>query len=135
MPANTNPIYTLVPNTAWTTMTAANTVMDGSGTVGTIFTAGANGGYISRVIMRSLGTNVATVMRVFLNNGSTNATAANNSLLTELAVGTTSASNVLQQPEYALQVDIAIPAGYKLLVTLGTAVAAGYAIAAIGGDY
>lgn len=135
MPANTSPIWTLLPNNDWVTLTAVNVAMDGTGTVGTAFTAGTNGAYVSRLKFRALGNNVATVLRVFLNNGGTNATAANNSLIDELAVGITTASNVLQQPDYGLQLEIALDPGHKLLVTLGTAVATGYAITAIGGDY
>ena len=36
MPANTSPIFPLVPNVAWGKLTTANTAKDGTGTVGTI---------------------------------------------------------------------------------------------------
>ena len=38
--------------------------------------------------------------------------------------------------EYAIEPDnLVLPAGYKLNVTLGTEVAAGYQVTVLGGDY
>jgi len=81
MTANTQPIFPLTPKVSWGTVTTANTAKDGTGTVVTVFTAGADGSRIDQIKVRALGTNVATVIRFFVNNGSTNATAANNSLV------------------------------------------------------
>ena len=81
MAANTSPIFVGTPNTGiYAGITAANTATDGTGTVYTVFTAGANGSYVRRLLIKPLGTNVATVMRVFVNNGSSQGTAANNVL-------------------------------------------------------
>lgn len=85
--------------------------------------------------MRALGTNVATVLRVFVNNGFTNATAANNTLIAELTLPSTTLSEVAAQPDYVLPLNFALPAGYKINCTLGTAIAAGVDITAIGGKY
>lgn len=142
MAANTIPIFSKLGQVSWVTMTAANTAADGTGTVGTLFTADAtNGGRVERIRVLPLGTNVATVLRVFINNGSTSATAANNSLLAEIALPATTVTQVSSQtpmdlPNSAdLVFPLVLPPGYKLLVTLGTAVAAGYSIVATGGTY
>jgi hypothetical protein len=141
MPANTAPIFTLTPDVAWASAigTTANNVYDGSGTIGTniytIFTAGANGSFVERIRLRARGTNIQTVIRVFLNNGSTNATQANNALLTEYPLPATTAAANGSTPEFEIPMNIQIPAGYRLLVLFGTAVAAGYDVMAIGGDY
>lgn len=138
MPANTNPIYSRTADVQWGTISAANTAKDGTGTVVTVFTADATeGGRIERVKVRALGTNVATVMRFFVNNGSTNATAANNSLIFEATIAATTLSEVaaLVDNDIKFPDPISLPAGYKLNVTIGTAVAAGLAVTAIGGKY
>lgn len=137
MPANTNPIFTLTPDVAWgtTAITTANTAKDGTGTVLTVFTAGANGSYVQRVRFRPSGTSVQTVARLFINNGSTNATAANNILFDEITLSAITVSETAAQPSFEIPLNFALPAGYKLNITIGTTVAAGFYVSAIGGDY
>ena len=137
MPANTAPIFSRLAHNEWTNGVAtANTAKDGTGTVDTVFTADAtNGSYLQKLIVRPLGTNIASVLRVFLNNGSTNATAANNCLIAELSLPATTNSEVAAIAGFELPINLPIEAGYKVNVTLGTTVAGGYAISAHGGDY
>lgn len=137
MAANTAPIYTRTPQVEWSTViTAANTAKDGTGTVVTVFTADATeGSYVDCIRMRAIGTNVATVVRVFVNNGSTNATAANNALIAEMTLAATTISEVAMQNDMVIPLKFGLPAGYKLNITLGTAVAAGYIPSAVGGKY
>ena len=137
MPANTAPIFSNVPHNEWAPVfTAANTAKDGTGTVNTVFTANAlNGSYLQKLIVRPLGTNVASVLRVFLNNGATNATAANNVLIAELGLVATTNTEVAAIAGYELPINLPLSPGDKINVTLGTAVAGGYAVSAHGGDY
>ena len=136
MAANTAPIFTLTPHSAvGASITAANTAMDGTGTVQTGFTAGANGSYIRKVIVRAQGSNVATVFRVFLNNGGSNTVATNNALIAELSLPITTASNSVALPSFEIPLEFAVPASYALLFTIGTAVAAGVIPVTVGGDY
>lgn len=146
MAANTSPIYSKAGDIQWCTISAANTAKDGTGTVGTVFVADAtNGGRVERVRFRALGTNVATVARLFINNGSTNATAANNTLWTEVTLPATTLSEVaaLANQEIpnsntvpdATGFPLVLPLGYKILVTLGTAVVAGFSVTAPGGKF
>lgn len=135
MTANTQPIFTLTPHVSWGAITTANTAMDGTGTVTTIFTAGTNGSYISKIIIKFQGSSTATVVRFFVNNGSTNATAANNSLIAEQQLPNVTASNSTAQPTISVPIDIAIPNGYVLTATIGTTVTNAISINAIGGDY
>jgi hypothetical protein len=141
MPANTNPIFSAKGAIQWNPaiLNAANTAKDGTGTVATVFTGNAvgnnAGNFVQKLIARALGTNVATVLRVFINNGSVNTTAANNSLIAEITLPATTLSEVAAQPDFVLPLNFAIPAGYKLNATLGTAVAAGFALTAVGGEY
>jgi hypothetical protein len=146
MPANTSPIFTLTPHVSWGTvddnaaatagpMLTANANMNGTSYVTPVFTAGANGSYLQRLIARPAGTNIVTVLRIFLNNGSTNATAANNILIGEvtLPASTANAAGALQSIEW--QFNYAIPASYVVNCTLGTTVAAGYYVTCVGSDY
>jgi len=137
MAANTAPIFTLIPETQWgpNAITTANTAKDGTGTVLTIFTAGADGSYVQRVRFRPSGTAVQTVARLFINNGSPNTTASNNILFDEITLSAITLSETAAQPSFEIPLNFALPAGFKLNVTIGTSVAAGYYVSAIGGDY
>lgn len=136
MTANTSPIFVLTPHNEWgANITTANTAMDGTGTVITCFTAGANGSYVSSISVRALGTNTASVLRVFQNNGSSNTTAGNNVLIADFTLPATTASNTAALAPVDIPINRMLPAGHVLNLTLGTTVSAGYAVCAWGGDY
>ena len=52
-----------------------------------------------------------------------------------MTLPTTTLSEVAAQPDYVLPLNFVVPAGYKLNATLGTTVAAGFTLTAIGGEY
>lgn len=139
MPANTAPIFTLTPKVQWAdAMTTANTTKDlTSGTIYLAFTAGANGSYVQRIRFRTLGTNLAaTVGRIWINTGGATGTGANNILWDEISLPTTTVTETAAQANYELPLNFALPAGYTIYITLGTAPnAAGWDAAVIGGDY
>lgn len=137
MAANTSPIFSIAGDIEWgtTAITTANTAKDGTGTVLTVFTADVNGAFVQRIRFRSAGTNIATVARIFINNGSDNATASNNILYDEITLAATTLSEVAALATYELPLNFVLPAGYKINVTLGTTVAAGYYVSVIGGKY
>ena len=138
MAGNTTPIFTKVGDVKWiNTVLAANTTTDlTTGTSYLAFTADAtNGGYVQKLRFRALGTNVATVARVWLNNGATTGTAANNTLFDEVTLAATTVSQTSALSVYEVPVNLAMPPGYKIYITLGTAVAAGYDVITVGGKY
>lgn len=144
MTPNTIPIYSKAGQIEWspTVLQTANTAKDGTGTVATLFTAGADGARVERIRARAIGTNVATVLRIFINNGSDPSVAANNILYAEMTLAATTLSEAatLTLQELPNTVDttafpIVLPAGYKILATIGTTVAAGYVLSAIGSSY
>ena len=138
MPANTAPIFTLLPAIEWsnTNITAANTTTDlTSGTVYDVFTASTNGSYVQKIRFRHLGTNVATVVRVFINNGSATTTVANNSLWDEITIAANTVSQTAAATNYELPLNFALPPSYRIYVTTGTILAAGLEAVVIGGDY
>jgi len=144
MAANTIPIYSKAGQIEFTPVEikTANTAMDGTGTVSTIFTAGADGGRVERIRAKANGTNVATVLRVFINNGGNNEVEANNILYAEKTIAATTVSAVaaLLTNELPDTVDptsfpIVLPAGYKINVTIGTTIVSGLQVMAIGSSY
>lgn len=146
MAANTAPIFPLTPAITWVSGPAANAATPGvtantttdltSGTIyGPIETGGTNGSRLDFIKVRALGTNVATVIRIWINNGSATGTAANNTLYLERTIAATTVSQTSEQPDIALPMGITIPSGYRVYATFGTAVAAGFNLTAISGDY
>ena len=130
-----DPQYTTTPNISADTQTTANNVYTGTGTVGTAFTAGANGSYVGFIKLKPLGTNVQSVARFWVNNGLTNATANNNYLISEAALPATTAVANGSLIELTVPMNFAIEAGYKINFALGTTVAAGWQATVVGGDY
>jgi hypothetical protein len=92
MPANTSPIFTLVPNATVSTIAAANTARDGSGTLVTAFTAGTNGSRLDFIIFISsqatAGASSARVQRVFL----TDTSGLNPTIISEIVLSAVTAS-------------------------------------------
>jgi len=123
-------------------ITAANTAMDGTGTVVFLQTnaagttadlvIGTGGAFIDYVKVIPRGTNVATVMRLWANANATNATAANNSLIDEATCPASTVSQVASLAPVIIAVKRWYPAGTKIFVTIGTAVAAGFHVQAYG---
>lgn len=137
MVANTAPIFPDTPNVSWgTVITAANTTKDlTSGTITLIFTAGADGAFINSIVGQPHGTNVASLARVFINNGSTTATASNNTYFSQIGLPAITNSETAEVPNVSLPLNIGLPPGYRIYITLATAVAAGWQFSAVGGDY
>ena len=136
MAQNTAPVFTQVPKTpVGQSITTSNTAKDGTGTVVTLFTAEATeGSRVEKVIAIPRGTNVATVLRLWINDGQ-GVLAANNAQVKEVTLPATTLSEVAAMGTVEIPLDLALPAGYKLNATIGTTVAAGYNLLAIGGDY
>lgn len=137
--ANNYPIYSRVGDVQWssTATTVANTTVDlTSGTSYLVFTADTtSGGYVQRIRFKSLGTNTTSVARIWMNNGLTTTLSSNNSLVDEITLNSTTVSQTAALPIYELPLNFAMPPGYRLYITLGTAVAAGYDVTVFGGKY
>jgi hypothetical protein len=93
------------------------------------------GSRLDFIKVRALGTNVATVIRIWINNGSVTTTAANNTLYLERTLSATTVSQTAELPDIILPLNISLAAGYRVYATFGTAVAAGFHLTAVGGDY
>ncbi len=126
MPANIAPIYSRAPDVQWigAIVTANNTKDLTSGTSYLVYTADAtNGGFVEEVRVKADPANntAATVFRFWLNNGATTGTASNSTFIGELPVPATTASATGALQDFAYNLSKAIPAGYKIYCTIGTA--------------
>lgn len=143
MVANTAPTFTQTPDVATNGTTgmsqgitaAANDYTGISANNTLVHTAGANGSYVRKLRFKALGTNIATVARIYFNNGSTPGTAANNAFFGEVSLLATAANAAAATIDIDYPLELALPAGFRIYVGLGTAVAAGWAVTAIGGQY
>ena len=144
MAANIDPIYSKagdVSKDAGTGMnqllTAAANDYTGIGANNSlVFTADpTNGSFLQRLRLKAGGTNVASVLRVFLNNGSVNTTAANNTFYGEISLPATTIIATAATIELDYPIGFVIPAGFRIYVGLGTAVAAGWVVTPIAGKY
>lgn len=135
MPANIQPIFPIVPNVGYGKVLAANTGTDGTGTIVTLFTAGANGSIVDSLTLLHLGTNIATVLRLFIKDG------ANYTLIFEETVSSNTVSQVAKSVSYEYLFDgtnrkrLVLEAGQSIVASVGTAIAAGIQCTLIGGDY
>jgi hypothetical protein len=141
MAANTAPIFSIAGDPQWTNagaMTTANTTKDlTSGTSYLAYMAPAEGGFLQRIRFRPLGTNSnATVARVWINNGAATTSAGNNTLFDEITLTATTNSETGAQSTFELPLNFALPSGYRIYITLGTApTSAGWNATVIAGKY
>lgn len=144
MPANSEPIYSKqgeVSSNAGTGFGAAVTTATGDYTGASanhvlVFTADStNGGYIQRLRFQAAGTNTASVMRIYINNGSANTSAANNVFYGQCSLPGTTAINTAATTEIDYPMNFALNPGFRIYVGVGTTVAAGWIVTAIGGKY
>lgn len=142
MPANVNPIFTLLADIQWIQgiSAASNGVDLTSGTPYLVFTADAtNGGFARELRVKyAPGNNTAaTVMRVWINNGGTVATAANSIMIGEFIVPATTASATAAQTDLTYPLNFPLPPGYKIYVTIATATGGSGTLMAcvLGGKY
>ena len=136
MAANTSPIFGLTPHVSGiTTGTTQHTEKDGTTATQVVFTAAANGSRVDDIYLVHMGSNVATVVRFFINNGSAVGTAVNNFLVHEETMAACTASEVAASVQVRYSANLSLPVGYKIYVTIGTAIAAGIMATAVGSDF
>lgn len=132
MAVTATPIFVQAPRTAIGALSAANTNRDGSGTIVTIWTAGANGSRIDHIDIAASGTTTAGVIRLYIHDGSTSylwreilVTAVTPS--TSIAVWSSQVD--CSQPQNVL----VLPSGYSLRASTHNAET--FKVFAIGGDF
>jgi len=140
MAGNATPIFSRIGAIGGinsTTLTTAAADYTGASTNNIlVFTSDAtNGGFVQRIRLKAIGTNVATVARIYINNGSAATSATNNVFYGEISLPATTAATTSATVDVDYPLNIALPAGYKLYVGLGATVAAGWVASVIAGAY
>jgi len=92
MAAGLTPIFVLVPKSPAVRFATANTARDGTGTLGTLFTAGADGAFFKGFRWQSEGVTTAGVIRLFIQA----AGAGNFELKREMLVSAVTPSTTLE---------------------------------------
>lgn len=106
---STQPQYAAAAKAAAILISTANTARDGTGTLGTVFTAGASGSRIDDVTIQAVGTTTAGVVRLYLHNGTTAF------LLKEILVPAITPSVTVSPFNYALTgLALALQSGWSL---------------------
>jgi hypothetical protein len=139
---NSEPIFSRVADVQWVDniVTANNTIDITAGTSYLVFTADStNGGFVrnARVKVNPANNTAATVVRFWLNNGLTTGTSANSAIIGELGLPATVTSATSPQADFDYPLNFAMPPGYRLYVTVGTAPGGSseITVAIFGGKY
>lgn len=124
-----SPGFAATPRCAIAQISSANTLRDGTGTIGTVFTAGASGSRIETVVITATGTTTAGMVRLFVHNGSTAY------LLQEVPVYAITPSSTV--PSFYAMIGFEngfiIPTGYSLRASTHNAET--FNVIALGGDF
>jgi hypothetical protein len=150
MAQNTQPIFTLVPEVGFGTLTGniGSARSDGVGTIATdmfvCFTADAtDGSYVDKIRISAAATTpttmTASVIRLFISSVTSGATTAANTVLfaeiSTAAIPAANASNAINY--YEVPCNFALPASYTILASIHANMAANtrFQILTFGGDY
>ncbi len=132
MAANTTPIMLLTPVIWKVTVSTANTNRDGTGTIATVGSAGANGTRIDEIVAKATGDPADSVLTLFLYDGSTYF------LFDEIDLGDPAAGSttVTTFREPRIYKNLVIPTGWSLRAAITVALTSGVVnVFALGGDY
>lgn len=128
------PSYAATARCGIAQVSVANTALDGTGTLATVFTAGATGSRIDAINLKATGTTTAGMIRLFIHD-STNAR-----LLTEVPVIAITPAATLPSWEAQLNTNtmtqvlpIILPTGYSLRAATNNAET--FNVIAVGGDF
>jgi hypothetical protein len=129
-----NPSYAATPKCGLGQVSIANTARGGTGTIATVFTAGANGSRIDAINIKAEGTTTAGMIRLFIHDGT------NARLLTEIPVTAVMSSATLPSWEAQLNTNsmsqvlpIILPTNYSLRASTNNAET--FNVIAFGGDF
>lgn len=126
--------YASIPDTSIALISAANTARNGTGTIVTVFTAGASGSRIERIVIQAQATTTAGMVRLFIHDGTTAW------LYEEIPVSAITPSATV--PAFATNIQafsnpelmpLTLPTGYSLRAS--TEKAETFNVIAVGGDF
>lgn len=142
MAGNATPIFSrigAIGGIGNTAITAVVTDYTGTGVNNVpVFVADpTNGGFVQRLRFKAAGSNAVSVARVYINNGGANTSATNNVFYGEISLPATTASTTAATVDVDYPLNIALPAGYRIVVGISatTTLASGWAVSVIAGAY
>jgi hypothetical protein len=123
------PVFTQTPREGIGQISTANTNRDGSGTIGTIFSAGASGSRVDKIAVKGVGTTTAGMVRLYIHDGS------NARLWREYQVAaiTPGASTKTWEVEESFPGGVPLPSGYSIRASTHNAET--FNVIASGWDY
>lgn len=131
---STSAQYASIPKCGVGQVSVANTNLDGTGTIVTVFSAGASGSRIDAINLKAVATTTAGMIRLFIHDGT------NARLLTELPVTAITPSGTLPSWEAQLNTNtmtqvlpLVLPTGYSLRAATNNAET--FNLLAFGGDF
>ena len=126
--------YASTPKCGVGQVSVANTDRDGTGTIVTVFSAGASGSRIDAIDLKAVGTTTAGMIRLFIHDGT------NARLLTEVPVTAITPSGTLPSWEAQLNTNtmtqvlpLVLPTGHSLRAATNNAET--FNLLAFGGDF
>lgn len=125
--------YAAVPKVGAVVISTANTNRDGTGTIGTVLTAGANGSRIDSIDVQATATVTAGMIRLFIHNGTSAFLFAEVPVSAATPSGTAPAYSAQFTPNTTAVLPIVIPTGYSLRASTNNAES--FNIIAFGGDF
>jgi len=126
--------YASTPKVGVGQISTANTNRDGTGTIGTVFTAGSSGSRIDMIDIQATGTTTAGMVRLFLHNGTTAFLLAEVPVVAVTPSGTIPAFSAQLNSNTMTQIlPIVIPTGWSLRASTHNAEA--FNVIALGGDF
>lgn len=132
------PNYSSTPKIGIAQIATANAARDGTGTMGTVFTAGANGSRIDTIEVQATAATTAGMVRLFIHDG----TAARLFAEVPVSIQTPSSTATAWSATYSSQagnlagatvMPIILPTGYSLRAATNNAEA--FNVLAFGGDF
>ena len=125
--------YAAVPKVGAVVISTANTNRNGTGTIDTVFTAGANGSRIDSIDVQATATVTAGMIRLFIHNGTSAFLFAEVPVSASTPSGTVPAYSAQFTPNTTAVLPIVIPTGYSLRASTNNAES--FNIIAFGGDF
>lgn len=132
MPANTSPVFASTPVLALAQVSAANTNLDGTGTIVDLLTGGTNGTRVEMITIKAPGTTTSGMIRIYVYDGT------NTRLWTEVYVSAVSPG--VGTPSFTYEIArydgrglLELPSGHKLRASTHNAEAINIMVHA--GDY
>lgn len=128
----TAPQFVTTPHIGAVTVSTANTARDGTGTIPTVFTAGASGSRVEEIVFKATGDPADSVVTVFLHDGSTFF------LFDEVDLGDPAAASttVVGYRSNRTYDNLVLPTGWSIRCAITVALTAGVInVIVLGGDF